>query len=58
VEQGAELPEGDGVLGVGSIKEEWSAWGLRLLNGAWIGRLHSPTALSRSSGLLDTRPLD
>ena len=58
MEWGAELLEEDGVPRVGSIEEGWSTWESRLLNRAWIGRFHLPTALGRSSWLLCTRPPD
>jgi len=53
-----ELPEEDGVLGVGSIAKGQSVWGSRSLNRVWTGRLHLLTMLGRSSELLHTRPPD
>jgi len=45
VKWGAELLERDEVPRKRSIEEGQSTWGSRSLNGAWTGRLYSPTAL-------------
>jgi len=55
---GAEWTEEGGTSKEGPTEKGWSAWGLLLLTGAWIGRPHWSTMLDRSSGQLRTKSPD